>query len=76
MSEQSPHRFHVHPCENRGEGHMVPAASSAEEAALVFLEHWSPADGSEVSVIVKDCDTGRQQCFRLDLTSGEVAPCA
>jgi hypothetical protein len=76
MSQANQHRFHVHPCESRGEGHMVPDAATPHEAALAFLEHWAPANDGEVSVIVKDCETGRQECFRLDVDSGDVAPCS
>lgn len=49
---------------------------SWEDAALAFVEAWHPAadtDG-EVQVIVRD-DAGREQCFRIDLSSGDAAPC-
>jgi hypothetical protein len=75
MSRANLHRFHVHPCESRGEGHMVPDAETAEQAAMAFLEHWAPAEDGDVSVIVRDCETGRQDCFRLHVDTAEVAPC-
>lgn len=75
MSTAQTHRFHVHPCANRAEGHLVPGAENAEDAAMSFLEHWAPAEDGEVSVIVRDCETGQQACFRLDVSSGELAPC-
>ena len=71
-------RFLVHPAEHRGEGHVVADASDFHEAALAFVERWSPAPDAEgdVRLIVCDCETGRQECFCIDLESGESAPCA
>ena len=36
----------------------------------------SPGDGEEISVIVREVETGHEHCFRIDLESGETAPCA
>jgi hypothetical protein len=56
--------------------HEVQGASF-EEAALAFIEDWHPApdDEGDVSLVVRDQLTGREQCFRIDLGAGEVAPC-
>lgn len=72
-----PRRFLVHPCHERAEGHVVADASDFHEAALIFVERWGPAADAEdeVSLIVCDCETGRQECFRIDLGTGEAAPC-
>ena len=56
--------------------HEVHGASF-EEAALAFVEDWHPAPdgGGDVSLIVRDQQTGREQCFRIDLETGDTAPC-
>lgn len=50
---------------------------SPEAAALAYLEAFAhDADEDQtVAVIVRDDDTGREQCFRVDLSTGETAPC-
>jgi hypothetical protein len=60
----------------RSHAHPVPDASSALEAALLFVERWLPdlADG-EVSVTVVDGETGHQQCFRVNIDDGSTATC-
>jgi hypothetical protein len=60
----------------RSHAHPMPDASTALEAALLFVERWLPdsVDG-EVSVTVIECETGRQACFRIDLDDGSSAPC-
>jgi hypothetical protein len=57
--------------------HAAPHAASFEEAALEFTEVWHPpADAQgDVRVIVVDRDTGREQCFTVDLGSGDAEPC-
>ena len=47
-----------------------------EDAALAFVEvrHLEP-DGEAVSLMVADCETGEQQCFKVDLATGDAAPC-
>lgn len=56
--------------------HMVEGLSF-EDAALHFVEDHHPvADADdEVSLYVEDMETGERQCFRIDLESGETAPC-
>ena len=50
---------------------------SFEAAAVAYIEdlHELPDDGDEVSVIVREVETGHEHCFRVDLESGETAPC-
>ena len=47
-----------------------------EDAALHYLEdrHVESTDDA-VSLLVEDCATGERQCFRVDLATGETAPC-
>ncbi len=50
---------------------------SPEAAAVAYLEDFGhdPDEDETVAVIVRDDDTGREQCFRVDLATGETAPC-
>ena len=57
--------------------HAAPQARSFEEAALEFVEAWHPAadaDG-EVTVIVLDVQSGREQCFTVDIGHSAAQPC-
>ncbi|HJV42650.1 DUF5961 family protein [Caulobacter sp.] len=60
-------------------GHHARAVDepTAEAAALAFLEDFGQdADEDEtVSLVVRDETTGREQCFRVDLATGQTAPC-
>jgi hypothetical protein len=50
---------------------------SFEAAAVAYVEDLHPpGDAQEISVIVRDIDSGREHCFRIDLDSGDAAPCA
>ena len=53
--------------------HPIPDAADAMEAAVLFAERW-PLSG-QVSVTVTECETGREQCFRIDLEDGSVRSC-
>jgi hypothetical protein len=50
---------------------------SFEAAALAYVEDLRPlGNDAEISVIVRDVASGHVQCFRIDLDTGEKAPCA
>jgi hypothetical protein len=51
--------------------------TSFEAAAVAYVEDFHPplTDEHEISVIVRDVGTGQEHCFRIDLESGETAPC-
>lgn len=69
-------RFSVHGVEDLpSHGHLIEGLTF-EDAALHYLEdrHGATAD-AEVSLLVEDCDSGERQCFRVDLATGEAAPC-
>jgi hypothetical protein len=68
--------YRVHARDDRSHGHAVEAASF-EDAAITFVEMWSPPvdAGNEVSVIVREADSGLELCYRIDLDSGDAAPC-
>ena len=62
--------------ESRHQTHRVEGASF-EEAAFEFVDRWHPegTETGDVAVIVTDCVTGEQHCFRLDLETGEAGAC-
>ncbi len=51
---------------------------SFEAAAVAYLEDLHPptTEDQEISVIVREVQTGHEHCFRIDVGSGETAPCA
>jgi hypothetical protein len=51
--------------------------ASFEAAAVAYVEdfHLTVGDEKEISVIVREVETGHEHCFRIDLDSGEAAPC-
>jgi len=69
-------RFSVHGVEDApSRAHLVDGVSF-EDAALHYLEdRHVEAPDDEVSLLVEDCATGERQCFRVDLSTGETAPC-
>lgn len=59
-------------------GHARPVDEpTAEAAAVAYLEDFGHDIDSDdaVSLIVRDDATGREQCFRVDLTTGQTEPC-
>ena len=44
---------------------------------MAFNEDLHPpmTEDREISVIVREIETGHEHCFRIDLDSGETAPC-
>jgi hypothetical protein len=69
-------RFSVHGvAEAPSHGHLVEGVSF-EDAALHYLEDSHLAAGDdEVRLFVEDCETGERHCFRVDLETGQTAPC-
>lgn len=51
--------------------------ASFEAAAVAYVEDFHPPIGEddEISVIVREVGTGHEHCFRIDLDTGETAPC-
>ncbi len=62
------------------DGHHARTVHEAtfEAAAVAYAEdlHGAAGDSDEVSLIVRDLETGHEHCFRVDLASGETAACA
>ncbi len=48
---------------------------AAEAAAAAFIEDWFTSEGEEMAVIVRELETGREHCFRVDTDTGETKPC-
>jgi hypothetical protein len=71
------HTFLAHASnDGRVHAHPVPDASSALEAAILFVERWAPeAIDGEVQITVRELETGQEQCFRIDLGQGLAGPC-
>jgi hypothetical protein len=75
-ASQSHRRYSVHGVDEApSRAHLVDGESFSD-AALQFVEdrHLEPQDDA-VSLMVEDCETGERQCFRIDLETGETAPC-
>ena len=47
---------------------------SFEAAAVAYVEHLHdlPADGGEISVVVREVETGHEHSFRVNLESGDT----
>ena len=58
-------------------GHHARSVDEAnpEAAAVAYLEDFAHDADEDVSVIVRDDDTGREQCFRVDLETGQTEAC-
>jgi len=70
------HKFVVH--RKSGDRNRTVRGSSFEDAALIYLEEFHPpADATgDVMLIVRHDETGREQCFRIEVASGRTAPCS
>jgi len=71
------HRFSVH-ARHLGAHHArLLDEVSFEAAAVAYVEdlHGTAEEGQAISVIVRELDTGHEHCFRIDLDSGDAAPC-
>jgi hypothetical protein len=76
MNQAGPrHRFSAH-LGNEGPHarQWVAEADSFIEAAVQFAETVH-VDESEVSIVVTECETGKDRCFLLNLGTGDVRSC-
>jgi hypothetical protein len=77
QADNDDRRFSVH-ARHAGPHHArVVHEPSYEAAAIAYVEDLAiaPDDDGEISVVVRDLDTGGEHCFRIDLETGETAPC-
>lgn len=71
-------QFSVHARHVDSHHARVLEEASFEAAAVAYVEDFHPpmTEDHEISVIVREVDTGHEHCFRIDLDSGETAPCS
>jgi hypothetical protein len=68
-------RFSVH---GRHEDHhhaRTVMERSFEAAAVAYFDDAHFADEPEVTVIVRDVESGHEHCFRVDVGTGETTSC-
>jgi len=70
-------RFSVHARHVERHHARIVAELSFEAAAVAYIEDFpvSTDGGPALSVVVRDLESGREHCFRVDLETGETAPC-
>ena len=69
------HRYRVHTRDRHDHGRLVEE-TSFEAAAVAYIEDLHDLGSEhEVSVIVREEDSGHEHCFRVDLHTGETAAC-
>jgi hypothetical protein len=75
---QGPRRFSVHARHVDRHGARIVLEPTFEAAAIAYVEDLAPfpAGEPELSIIVRDLDSGHQHCFRVNLETGEAGPCA
>ena len=72
-----PRKFSVHARHVDQHHARVVEEASFEAAAVAYLEDFHPpvTQDHEIKVIVREVGTGHEHCFRVDLESGDTAPC-
>ena len=73
----TPRRFSVHARHIDAHHARVLEETSFEAAAVAYVEDFGPpaSDDHAISVIVRDVGSGHEHCFRIDLDTGDAAPC-
>jgi hypothetical protein len=77
MPKDEMREFRVHVRHIARHHAQVVRETSFEAAAVAYIEvfHHAENDDHELSVLVHDIGTGHEHCFRMDLDTGEAAPC-
>ncbi len=77
QAEPAARRFHVHARHTEAHHARVVEEVSFEAAAVAYVEDFAPpvTTQDDISVIVRDVDSGHEHCFRIDLETGDAAPC-
>ena len=71
-------RFSVHVRHEDSRRARIVEESSFAAAAVAYVEDFAPiVDHAEndISIMVRDLAGGREHCIRIDLHTGEAAPC-
>lgn len=72
----SDRKFSVHARHIDSHHARLVSESSFVAAAIAYVEDLETGgESSEISVIVRDVASGHEQCFRIDLDTGEVNGC-
>jgi Family of unknown function (DUF5961) len=74
MTTNERRRYHVILRDQAGYGRIIEA-HSFDVAGLAFLEDCPPPGADVAVIIVRDEETGHEQCLRIDLASGDAEPC-
>ena len=76
-SEVHVRRYAVHVAAEGRHRACTVQAGGFEAAAVAFLEGATPSIDAQgvLTVIVHDCESGRERCFRLDLETGAAGAC-
>jgi hypothetical protein len=70
------HRFSVHARHLDAHHARTLEEHSFEAAAVAYVEDLhAMGDDEEISVIVRDVDSGHEHCFRINLGSGASTAC-
>lgn len=77
QADRETRQFRVHARHVDGHHARLVEEASFEAAAVAYVEDFHPPVGedNEISVIVREVGTGHEHCFRIDLESGDAAPC-
>ena len=76
MSQAVTRQFSVHARHIDAHHARTLEEKSFEAAAVAYVEDLHEiGDEHEISVIVRELDSGHEHCFRIDLDSGDTQPC-
>jgi hypothetical protein len=77
MTTLATRRFSVHARHLAGHHARVVAEASFEAAAIAYAEDLGlvDAEGTDISLIVRDLEDGHERCFAIDLSTGDTHPC-
>ena len=69
--------FQVRACHIDSHHARLVNETSFEAAAVAYVEHhpYGPDEGHEIRVVVREVSSGHEQCFKIDLETGETASC-
>ena len=71
-----PRRFSVHARHVEAHHARVLEERSFEAAAVAYVEDLHAiGEAHEISVIVRELDSGHEHCFHIDLDTGDTAAC-
>jgi len=70
-------RFIVHARHLDRHHSRILEEASFEAAAIAFVEDFqvSLGEDNEISVVVRELGTDHETCFKIDLDTGQAAPC-